>query len=196
MKFNIIRADFARYIALERGSGPVSLRKRIRVFLTAYGFHATVIYRFKKWLDRPRYSFRALVRPLLSLLYSLANSYSRIAYGIEIHPEAEIGRGFYIGHFGGIFVGKVLIGENCSISQHVKISRPGDEEVTVRIGNNVWIGSHARIEESVVIGDGATIGAGAVVVADVAPKNLVLGKPARVINTNYDNSSLLSFKAE
>ena len=59
------------------------------------------------------------------------------------------------------------------------------------IGERVYIGAHAHIYADVTIGDGATIGAGAVITEDIAPYCLVLGNPGRIIQQDYDNSALL-----
>jgi serine acetyltransferase len=82
------------------------------------------------------------------------------------------------------------LGSQCSIGQQTKIGSLTERQGP-RIGSRVWIGAHSKIVGTVVIEDGATIGAGARVTADVSARTLVMGDPARAISRNYDNTSLL-----
>jgi serine O-acetyltransferase len=118
-------------------------------------------------------------------------AYVRLAYDIHLDETAEIGPGLYIGHFGGIRLRNCRLGANCAISQEVRIEPAANGSNGPVIGNRVWIGSHARIEGALRVGDGATIAAGAVVTRDVAPGCLVMGNPARVVQKDYDNSGFL-----
>jgi serine O-acetyltransferase len=123
----------------------------------------------------------------LRQLVVLALHHYSIRYGIDISRDAPIGSGFYIGHFGGIFVNAdVVIGANCNISQGVTLGRQnrGEREGCPTIGNNVYIGPGAKIIGRVTIGDRAAVGANAVVVSDVAPGTTVGGVPARPISSS------------
>lgn len=110
----------------------------------------------------------------------------------------SIGDNTYIGEFNNIRAcgGKITIGDNCLISQHVSIiaanhsfevSKPikqqpwNEKKNFVNIGNDVWIGSHAIILPGVCISDGAVIGAGSVVTRDIKQNEIVVGNPIRVI---------------
>ncbi|MBN1186576.1 MAG: hypothetical protein JXB49_30145 [Bacteroidales bacterium] len=106
-------------------------------------------------------------------------------YGINIDKEASIGEGLYIGHFGGIYVGRCSIGKTCSIHQQTRI------EDEVQIGNNVWIGGHSCIKKNIIIDDDATISSGSVVIRNINRCSLVKGNPARVVMARFDNTSLL-----
>ncbi|WP_170923694.1 LbetaH domain-containing protein [Desulfocicer vacuolatum] len=108
-------------------------------------------------------------------------------YGIDIHRHATIGKGLYIGHFGGIKIGRCTMGPGCSVHQQVKL----DDDTTV--GARVWMGSHAVINHGAVVEDDTTLAPGAVIPACgiVKKHTLVMGAPARVIKRNYDNRALI-----
>lgn len=106
-------------------------------------------------------------------------------YGISISPPTNIGKGFYIGHFGDIVINKnVNIGDNCSISHGVTLgaNNRGKRKGVPSIGNNVYIGAGAKIIGNVSIGDFACIGANALVVDDVPKYGVAVGNPANVIS--------------
>lgn len=187
--FQNIRADLDRYCRTDS-----SLAWRIRMVRTRYGFQATVLYRFGQWIDAALAG--PLLLPLRYLLRLLHTSLSIVfgrAFGIKIDRRASIGKGLYIEHFGGIAVGPCRIGENCSIHQHVRLEAGvgAAGSGAPQIGNNVWIGAHARIIGPVTVGQGSAVAAGAVVIADVRQRCLVAGDPARVVALDYDNSDLL-----
>jgi len=118
-------------------------------------------------------------------LVVLVQRHYSIRYGMDISRDARIGSGFYIGHFGGIFVNAdVVIGDNCNISQGVTLGRQnrGDREGCPTVGNNVYIAPGAKVIGRVTIGDHAAVGANAVVVGDVAAGTTVGGVPARPIS--------------
>jgi serine O-acetyltransferase len=120
-------------------------------------------------------------------LLVLALHHYSIRYGIDISRDARIGSGFYIGHFGGIFVNAdVVIGDNCNISQGVTLGRQnrGEREGCPTIGNNVYIAPGAKIIGRVTVGSYAAVGANAVVVSDVTPGTTVGGVPARPISSS------------
>jgi len=178
--FDNVRADYARYEKSEYG-----LAKRLKRCFEHFGFHALLVYRLGQWSAKRT----APVRSILSVLCSLLEYMVRVLYDIRIKRTAAIAPGMYIGHFGGILVGECMIGSNCSIGQRVVIDR-NDEGAPV-IGEFVWIGPHARIVGPFHIGDGATIGAGAVVTNDVPARCLALGNPARVLKKDYDNRAIV-----
>jgi len=185
--FENIRVDIARY---NLGGGPFKCGQD---FLFAYGLQAVLVYRFGQWVKR-RFGHPGYLplRWSLILIYKLFARTVRGLYGIHLSSSAKIGAGLKIGHFGGIEVGACSLGSNCSIQQHVKIGEDVQTKGAVpKIASSVWIGAHSRITGDITIADGATIGAGATVDKDVAGRCLVLGRPARVINKNYDNREIL-----
>jgi serine O-acetyltransferase len=151
-------------------------------YFSTPGFRYTVLLRlyvFARDTGWCRYGLRQLV--------VLALHHYSIRYGIDISRDAPIGSGFYIGHFGGIFVtADVVIGANCNISQGVTLGRQnrGEREGCPTIGNNVYIAPGAKIIGRVRIGDRAAVGANAVVVSDVGPGTTCGGVPARPISSS------------
>lgn len=108
-----------------------------------------------------------------------------IKFGIEIHPNTQIGYGFYIGHFGAIVINeKTIIGNNCNISQGVTIGQinRGEKQGTPTIEDEVYIGPGAKIIGKINIGHNSAIGANAVVIKDVLPNTTVGGIPAKEIS--------------
>lgn len=104
--------------------------------------------------------------------------------GIEIHPAAEIGNGLFIDHGTGVVIGETaVIGENCTIYQGVTLGGTGKHtgKRHPTLGNNVMVGSGAKILGPVVIGDNTRIASGAVVLTDIEPNCTAVGVPARVV---------------
>lgn len=109
----------------------------------------------------------------------------RFLTGVEIHPGARIGRGFFIDHGNGVVIGETAeIGENVLMFHQVTL---GNSAVASRgkrhpsIGNRVVIGAGAKILGPIGIGDNTQIGAGSVVTKDVPSDAVVVGNPARVV---------------
>ena len=109
----------------------------------------------------------------------------RYRLGISIPFRTDVGRGLYIGHFGGIVVHeKTTIGKNCNISQGATIGQAnrGRNKGYPTIGDNVFIGPGARIFGAIRIGNNVAVGANCVVAKDVPDNAVVVGVPARVIS--------------
>jgi serine O-acetyltransferase len=120
---------------------------------------------------------------VLSRLTSAANF---VLFGVEIAMRCEVGPGLYFPHTAGIVVGAARIGRNALIYNGVTIgAREMDiaytDEVRPTIGDDVMIGSGAKVLGAIEIGDGAKIGANAVVTKSVPARSVVVGIPARVI---------------
>ena len=113
--------------------------------------------------------------------------------GIEIHPGAKIGKNLFIDHGFGVVIGQTSeIGDNVVIYQGVTLGATGKEKSGKRhpnIGNNVLIGSGAKILGNINIGDYVKIGANAVVLKDVSSFNTVVGIPAYEKNTKNTKNS-------
>lgn len=104
--------------------------------------------------------------------------------GIEIHPGAEIGKGFFIDHGNGVIIGETtIIGDNVTLYQGVTLGGTGKEQGKRHptIGNNVMISAGAKVLGSFKIGDNSKIGAGSVVLEEVPPNSTVVGVPGRVV---------------
>jgi len=105
-------------------------------------------------------------------------------YNIEIHPGATIGKGFFIDHGTGVVIGETaIVGDNVTLYQGVTLGGTGKEQGKRHptIGNNVMIGSGAKVLGNITIGDGCKIAAGAVVLHDVPQGCTVVGVPGRVV---------------
>ncbi len=104
--------------------------------------------------------------------------------GIEIHPGAEIGKGFFIDHGNGVIIGETtVIGDNVTLYQGVTLGGTGKERGKRHptVGNNVMISAGAKVLGSFTIGDNSKIGAGSVVLSEVPPDSTVVGVPGRVV---------------
>lgn len=107
--------------------------------------------------------------------------------GIEIHPGAQIGKGFFIDHGNGVIIGETtIIGDNVTLYQGVTLGGTGKEQGKRHptIGNNVMISAGAKVLGSFTIGDNSKIGAGSVVLEEVPPGSTVVGVPGRVVKRN------------
>ncbi len=111
--------------------------------------------------------------------------------GIEIHPGAEIGEGFFIDHGNGVIIGETAkIGNNVTMYQGVTLGGTGKEQGKRHptIGDNVMISAGAKVLGSFTVGEGSKIGAGSVVLKEVPPNSTVVGVPGRVVRR--DNQAL------
>ncbi|HMJ06008.1 MAG TPA: serine O-acetyltransferase [Chthoniobacterales bacterium] len=107
----------------------------------------------------------------------------------DIGLEARLGRGLMLPHPNGIVIHEdARIGDDCMIMQQVTVGMIDDGEVPT-IGNRVYIGAGAKIIGKVLIGDGARIGANAVVMSDVPPNCTAVGVPARIIKRSVARDS-------
>ena len=149
-------------------------RSRIEVALAYPGLHAVWAYRVAHWLWRD---------PAARLAVRLVSQLARFLTGIEIHPGARIGRRLFIDHGMGVVIGETtVIGDDVLLFHGStlggKSMRKGKRHPTV--GNNVVIGAGAKVLGPVWIGDGAQVGANAVVVKDVPADAVAVGIPATV----------------
>lgn len=107
--------------------------------------------------------------------------------GIEIHPGAQIGEGFFIDHGHGVVIGETaIIGNNVTLYQGVTLGGTGKEKGKRHptLGDNVMIGAGAKVLGSVNIGNNVKIGAGSVVLMDVPDNSTVVGVPGRIVIQN------------
>jgi serine O-acetyltransferase len=154
----------------------------VEVLLTYPGLHAIVLHRLA-------HALRKQGVPMLPRLISHLN---RWVTGIEIHPGATIGKGLFIDHGMGLVIGETSeIGDNVTLHQDVTLGGTGKEKGKRHptLGNNVYVGVGAKILGAVTIGEGARIGAGAVVLNDVPPHATAVGVPAKVVVYREPNGS-------
>ncbi len=110
--------------------------------------------------------------------------------GIEIHPGARIGKGFFIDHGNGVIIGETtIVGDNVTLYQGVTLGGTGKEQGKRHptLGNNIMVGAGAKVLGSCTIGDNSKIGAGSVVLSDVPPGSTVVGVPGRVVKRLKQN---------
>lgn len=120
------------------------------------------------------------------------SQFSRFLTGIEIHPGAKIGRKFFIDHGTGVVIGETCeIGDNVLIYQGVTLGGTG-KDIGKRhptVGNNVLIGSGAKVLGPLTIGNNSKVGAGSVVLHDVPPNTTVVGVPAKIAGGDFSSPS-------
>jgi serine O-acetyltransferase len=117
-------------------------------------------------------------------LARLISQWSRRRTGIEIHPGATIGRRFVIDHGMGVVIGETAeIGDDVLIYQGVTLGGTGKDtgKRHPTIGNNVLIGSGAKVLGPFTVGDNSRIASGAVVLSAVPPDSTAVGVPARIV---------------
>lgn len=151
----------------------------------AQGFWALLIYR----LSHPRISARhKVVRAPWWLLNVVMQKFSEMAFGMAIPEGAVIGRRLRIEHFGPLVIhGNAKIGDDCLLRHSVTIGNKGDgaPHEAPSIGNRVEIGAGAVLLGRITVGDGARVGANAVVTRNVPPNQTVVGNPARAVETKH-----------
>ena len=152
-------------------------RNVLEVILLYPGFHILVYHRIAHWLYQHKRFFLA----------RWVSQHGRRRTGIEIHPGATIGRCLFIDHGMGIVFGETCeIGDNCTIYHGVTLGGTGKDtgKRHPTLGNNVLIGSGAKVLGPFTIGDNARIAAGAVVLEEVPANATAVGVPARVVRVN------------
>lgn len=149
-------------------------RSAIQILLLYNGLHATFWYRVAHWLHIHKCFFLARCISQITKFFT----------GIEIHPGATIGRRLVIDHGTGIVIGETAeIGDDCLLYQGVTLGGTG-KDVGKRhptLGNNVMVGSGAKVLGPFKVGDNARIAANSVVLREVPENATVVGVPGRVV---------------
>ena len=152
-------------------------RSALEIFFLYNGLHAILYYRMAHWLYLHRCRFLA----------RWISQHAKWTTGVEIHPAATIGRRLVIDHGTGIVVGATAeIGDDCLLYQCVTLGGTGISagKRHPTLGNNVMVGSGAKILGPIQIGDNARVAANAVVLRDVPSNSTVVGVPGRVVWVN------------
>lgn len=126
----------------------------------------------------------ALLEAGVPLLPRLMAYLSRSVTGVEIHPAARIGNEFFIDHGSGVVIGETAVIGNCvTLYQGVTLGGTGFQRGKRHptLGDNVTVGSGAKLLGPIAVGDGAKIGANTVVVEDVPPGATVVGNPGHPV---------------
>lgn len=109
--------------------------------------------------------------------------------GIEIHPGAKIGKGFFIDHGTGVIIGETtIIGDNVTLYQGVTLGGTGKEtgKRHPTLEDNVMVSAGAKVIGSFTVGKNSKIGAGSVVIEEVPPNCTVVGIPGRIVRQNNE----------
>jgi serine O-acetyltransferase len=177
--FRLMKSDIERYSYLQDKDRHSRLAG-LRAFVLCQGLQASMVYRIGQKIYHPTSS--NVLRYVSFVAYFMAQRWMEATTGISLNPRANIGKGFYIGHFGGIIIGKVTIGENCNISHEVTLGRgvANGENGVPTLGDRVWIGPGAKITGPIHLGDDCVVGANAVVLKSVPARALAVGIPAKI----------------
>jgi serine O-acetyltransferase len=167
--FQTLRDDFKA--VFERDP---AVRSVLEIVFCYPGFHALLFYRLAHALWERGFYF----------LGRLISHFGRFFTGIEIHPGARIGRGFFIDHGMGVVIGETAeIGDNCTLYHGVTLGGTSwaKEKRHPTLGDNVVVGSGAKILGPFTVGDNAKVGSNSVVVKEVPPNATVVGVPGRMV---------------
>jgi serine O-acetyltransferase len=155
------------------------------------GFQVLLFHRLAHWLWKRRWYF----------LGRFVAHAGRVLTAIDIHPGAEIGKRLFIDHGIGVVIGETAeIGDDCTIYQGVTLggTRPTADQAGHKrhptIGNNVIVSSGAQVLGPFKVGDGATIGASAVVLREVPEGATMVGNPARQITRRLPGEARPAFE--
>ena len=155
------------------------------VFLYFKGFHALQTHKVSHYL---------WTNGRKTLAYFFQSQMAQI-FQIDIHPNADIGRGIMIDHGTGVVIGETaVLGDNCSVLHHVTLGGSGrkGEDRHPKIGNGVLLGAGCTVLGNIHVGDGCQIGAGTLVISDLPPHSVAVGVPARIIGTFINDNEVPS----
>jgi serine O-acetyltransferase len=180
--FQRLREDI--HTVIERDPAAKNL---FEVLLCYPGLHAIWTHRIAHFFYRHRwYTFARFVSHI-----------SRALTGIEIHPGAIIGRRLFIDHGMGVVVGETTeIGDDCLIYKGVVLGGTTLEKKKRHptLGNRVVVGSNSTVLGAIIIGDGAKIGSGSVVIKDVPPGATIVGVPGRLVESDARKRGAIDFE--
>ncbi len=160
-------------------------RSSIEIFLLYQGVHAIIYHRFAHFLYLHRLRFFA----------RMVSQWSRHFTGIEIHPGATIGRRLVIDHGMGTVIGETaIIGDDCLLYQGVTLGGTGKDKGKRHptLGNNVMVGSGAKVLGPFTVGDNSRIAANAVVLSEVPPDSTAVGIPAKIVRKSGEKVNFAS----
>ena len=167
--FAMMRHDISS--VLERDP---AARSRLEVFLVYSGLHAIWMHRISHWLWT--HNVRFFARWLSQIARGLT--------GIEIHPGATIGPGFFIDHGMGVVIGETAeVGADVTLYHGVTLGGTSIEKGKRHptLGDRVVVGAGAKVLGNILIGEDSRIGANAVVVKSVPPNSVVVGVPGQIV---------------
>lgn len=142
-----------------------------------------ILHRLVRW---NMYTRIPLIYHILALILKITTSVFQITWGIMLSHGCDIGRGLYIAHHGGIWIGVKKMGKNCNISHGVTIGRTERGSGVPVVGDNVYFGTGCIVIGDIKIADNSKIGPYAVVRKDVPPNTVVIAPPPRYIPIRDD----------
>jgi len=167
-------------------------KSKLSIILTYPGVKAVFFHRIANFFCVAKFD----------LIARMISQFSRFLTGIEIHPKAKIGKNLFIDHGMGVVIGETSeIKDNVTIYHMVTLggiapSINSDDQRDVKrhptLENNAVIGSGAQVLGPVIVGENAKVGANAVITKDVPANAVMIGIPAKNINTKSESDS--SFK--
>lgn len=167
--FHSVREDIAAVFE----SDPAA-RSYLEVLTCYPGLHAVWAHHVSRWLWRHE----------MRLLARLVSQFARLFTGVEIHPGAEIGRRLFIDHGMGTVIGETaIVGDDVTLYQGVTLGGTGKEKGKRHptLGNNISIGSGAKLLGNITIGDNCRVGANSVVLRNVPPNSTIVGVPGHIV---------------
>src|SRR5271167_182821 len=169
MFFRSVREDVAAVFEADPAA-----RSYLEVVVLYPGLHAVWAHHLSHWLWRHHMRFLARFISQLARLFT----------GIEIHPGAEIGRRLFIDHGMGTVIGETaIVGNDVTLYQGVTLGGTGKEKGKRHptLGNNISIGSGAKLLGNITIGDNCRVGAGSVVLRNVPANSTIVGVPGHIV---------------
>ena len=166
--WDVVKADFNAVFERDPAA-----RSKLEVLLCYPGFHAILFHRVTHWLWNKKFY----------LLARFLSHVARFLTGIEIHPGAKIGKGFFIDHGMGVVIGETAeIAENVTLYHQVTLGGVSlkKEKRHPTLEERVVVGAGAKILGPFTVGENSKIGANSVVVREVPPNSTVVGVPGRV----------------
>lgn len=170
--FNDLRETIAAYKARDPAA-----RSSLEILLLYPGIRATQNHKIAHWCYEHDHKFLA----------RYISQRTRHKTGIEIHPGAKIGKRLVIDHGMGIVIGETAeIGDDCLLYQGVTLGGTGKEtgKRHPTIGNNVLVGSGAKVLGPFRVGDNSRVAANSVVLREIPENSTAVGSPARVVRQN------------
>lgn len=149
-------------------------RNTVEILLTYPSLVAIRCYRISHWFYKNKMFTTA----------RMISQWARRRTGIEIHPGAKIGKGLFIDHGMGVVVGETaIIGDNCLLYQGVTLGGTGKDKGKRHptLGNNVLVGSGAKVLGPFKVGNNVKIAANAVVLSAIPDNCTAVGVPARIV---------------
>jgi serine O-acetyltransferase len=169
--YDRFKMDAARWVVPQQVADPsqVTPGKMLKLLWRHPPLQAMFWFRLGSWCKKKKIPLTSFIQRLIALVY-----------GMEISVGSDVGGGLYIPHTIGMVIAAKSIGENCSIIHNVTIGMRKEHKFPI-IGDNVFIGAGARVLGGIHIGNGAAIGANAVVIQDVPAGMTVVGIPANPV---------------